>query len=111
MVSLTKDNKIFNKAPKCLFIDNEKKVIVYERAGLIFALNLHPTNSYEGYWLTVPRNGKYKVVISSDDIAFGGYDRVSKDYVYTATKHPDKKYKFQIYLPHRSGICMKRVKE
>ncbi len=111
MVSLTKDNKIFAKAPKCLFIDNEKKVIVYERAGLIFALNFHPTNSYEGYWLTVSGKGKYKVVMSSDDGTFGGYDRISKDYVYTAEKHPDKKYKFQIYLPHRSGLCMKKIKE
>ena len=111
MVSLTKDSKIFAKSPKCLFIDNEKKVIVYERAGLIFALNFHPTNSYEGYWLTVSGKGKYKVVMSSDDGTFGGYDRISKDYVYTAEKHPDKKYKFQIYLPHRSGLCMKKIKE
>ena len=111
IVSLTKDNKIFKKKSKWLFIDNNDKVMVYERGGLIFAFNFHPTNSYEGCWITVPSIGKYKVVMSTDDTDFGGYDRISKEYVYTATKQSDKKAKFQIYLPARTGLCLIKVKE
>ena len=111
LVSLTQEKKIFKKKTKCLFIGNDDKVLNYERGGLVFVLNLHPTNSYEGYWITVPTAGKYKVVLSSDDESFGGYDRISKEYVYTATKHPDKKAKLQIYLPARTGICLQKIKE
>ncbi len=111
LVSLTKDNKIFKKKTKCLFVGNDDKVLNYERGGLIFALNLHPTNSYEGYWINVPTVGKYKVILSTDDESFGGYDRISKEYVYTAEKHPDKKAKLRIYLPARTGICLQKIKE
>ncbi len=111
IVSLTKDKKIFKKKSKWLFIDNNDKVMVYERGGLIFAFNFHPTNSYEGCWITVPSTGKYKVVMSTDDTDFGGYDRISKEYIYTATKQSDKKAKFQIYLPARTGLCLIKVKE
>jgi len=111
MVELAKDKGIFKKAPRCLYIDKDKQVLVYERRGVIFAFNFSPTNSYDGYWLTVPSKGKHRVIMSTDDEEFGGHDRVSKDYVYESSKHPDKKYKFQIYLPARTAICMVKVKE
>ena len=111
MVALTSDKKIFRKKSKCLFIGNDDKVINYERGGLVFAFNFHPTNSYEGYWLTVPSVGKYKVIMSTDEGDFGGYDRISKEYIYTAEKHPDKKAKLQIYLPPRTAICLVKIKE
>ena len=111
MVALTSDRKIFRKKPKCLFIGNDDKVINYERGGLVFAFNFHPTMSYEGYWITVPTPGKYKVILSTDDEEFGGYGRASKEYIYTATKHPDKKAKLQIYLPARSAVCLIKIKD
>ena len=82
-----------------------------ERRGVVFAFNFSPTNSYDGYWLTVPSKGKYRVVMSTDEECFGGYDRISEDYVYESSKHPDKQQKLQIYLPARTAICMVRVKE
>ena len=111
MVSLTNDKRIFRKKTKCLFIANDDKVINYERAGLTFAFNFHPTNSYEGYWITVPSAGKYKIILSTDEGRFDGFDRISKEYIYTAEKHPDKKAKLQIYLPPRTAICLAKIKE
>ncbi len=111
LVALTQSKKIFKKKPKWLFIDNNDKIMNYERGGLVFVMNFHPTNSYEGYWVTVPTVGKYKVILSTDDESFGGYDRISKEYVYTAEKQPDKKAKLQIYLPARTGICLQKIKE
>ena len=35
------------------------KVIVYERAGLVFAFNFHPTKSYSEYKIGVQVAGKY----------------------------------------------------
>ena len=108
MIELTKQSNVFKRAPKCLFIDAEKQVIVYERGGLVFAFNFSPSSSYEGYYLEVPTAGKYKVEFSTDDRAFGGWDRISKEYIYTSKKQPDGKSKLQIYLPARSALCVKK---
>ncbi len=109
MVRLVNDKKLLAKKQKVLFIDNGAKVLSYERAGLVFALNFNPTESMEGYYLHVPRAGKYRVVLSTDDSAFGGWNRISRDYVYTAKKQPDGTYALQIYLPMRTGLCLERV--
>ena len=111
MISLAKDKKIFRKAPKCLYIDDGCKILTYERAGVVFALNFNPSNSYEGYWLTVPSKGQYKVIMSTDREDFGGHGRISEEYVYTSSKHPDGKYKLQIYLPARTGLCLVKLKK
>ncbi len=110
MLGFVKDNELFRKQPRSLFIDQNAQVLVYERNGAVFALNFSPVNSYDGYWLTVPASGNYRVELSTDDGAFGGWDRISHEQLYRAKKQPDGAYKIQIYLPARTGICMKRVK-
>jgi 1,4-alpha-glucan branching enzyme len=111
MVKLLKEEEVLSFTPRALFIDQGCQVLTYERGGCVFALNFSPENSYEGYWLTLPTEGKYKVVLSTDEEAFGGFDRVSKDYLYTAKKEADGTFKTQIYLPARTGVCLKKVKD
>ncbi|MBQ8235718.1 MAG: alpha amylase C-terminal domain-containing protein [Clostridia bacterium] len=110
LVSVTKKHHIFKKAPNCLFIDANAQVLMYERNGLVFAINFSPNNAYEGYYMAVPEEGRYKVVFSSDEQEFGGWDRISKNYVYTAGKQPDGSVKLRIYLPARTDLCMVKVK-
>lgn len=110
-VSLIKDNKLFTKKSKHIFIDNNKKVLTCQRGNIIFAFNFHPTESYSDYWLTLPKEGKYRVVLTTDDEKFGGFGRTSTEYIYTATKQPDKKARFQIYLPARVAVCIEKIKE
>lgn len=52
------------------------KVVVFERAGLVFVFNFHHSNSFTDYAIGVDVPGEYKVVLSSDDSMFGGYDRI-----------------------------------
>ena len=108
MVAMAKENGIFATAPKCLFIDAECQILIYERNGLIFALNFSPTQSYNGYWLTLPDPGRYEVVLTTDEARFGGYERVDKKYVYEAKLDNDGRAKCRIYLPVRTGICLKK---
>ncbi len=109
MIWLIRDKKLMSRKEKILYIDNGAKVLVYERAGLVFALNFNPAQSMEGYYMRVPRAGKYRVVLSTDEGNFGGWNRISKDYVYTAKKQSDGSYAVQIYLPMRTGLCLERV--
>ena len=109
MLSLATESKLFEKAPQCIFIDAQKQVLVFERNKQIFAFNFSPNNSYEGYYVTVPKTGDYQVTFSTDDRAFGGWDRISKDYIYTAGAQPDGSYKIRIYLPARAGLCVEKI--
>ena len=109
MLSLVKEGRFFRSAPKCSFIDEDCQVLVYERAGRVFVLNFSPDRAYDGYWVAAPTVGRYRVVLSTDDAAFGGWDRISTEYIYTAKKQPDGKARLQIYLPARTGLCLKKV--
>jgi 1,4-alpha-glucan branching enzyme len=52
------------------------KVIVFERAGLLFIFNFHPANSFTDYRVGVDVAGEYKIVLSSDDKQYGGFENV-----------------------------------
>lgn len=49
------------------------KVIVFDRAGLVFVFNFHPATSFTDYLIGVPEFGKYRILLSSDDESFGGF--------------------------------------
>lgn len=55
------------------------KVIAFERAGLLFVFNFHPSKSYTDYRVGVDVAGTYQVVLSTDDSEFGGFDRIDKN--------------------------------
>jgi 1,4-alpha-glucan branching enzyme len=61
-------------------------VIAYERAGLLFVCNLHPTNSYEGRAVSC-RPGRYSVVLDSDS----GDNQL------------------RLYLPSRTALVLKKL--
>ena len=55
------------------------KVVVYERAGLLFVFNFHPTKSFTDYRVGVDDAGKYGIVLSSDEGRFGGFNNIALD--------------------------------
>lgn len=66
-----------NSAPAYVSLKHEgDKVIVYERAGLLFVFNFHPTQSFADYRVGIEEPGEYRIVLSSDEGQFGGFDRV-----------------------------------
>ncbi|TCD67546.1 alpha-1,4-glucan branching enzyme [Steccherinum ochraceum] len=87
------------------------KVIVYERAGLLFVFNLHPTNSFTDYRVGVENAGKYKIVLSSDEKRFGGFENISLDTVYetTALEWNGRKNFTQVYVPSRTCIVLAKI--
>lgn len=55
------------------------KVIIFERAGLLFTFNFHPTKSYTDYRAGVENAGAYQLILSTDDELFGGQNRIDKN--------------------------------
>jgi 1,4-alpha-glucan branching enzyme len=110
LVSLARSSRLLCEKEKSLYIDNEAKVLVYERGDYTFAFNFSPTQSYPSYPMRVSRKGKYRVELSSDEGSFGGYDRISKEYVYSAGVGDDGVPFFEIYLPARTALCVRRTR-
>jgi 1,4-alpha-glucan branching enzyme len=61
------------------------KVVVFERAGLLFVFNFHPTNSFSDYRIGVEEAGEYRVILSTDDKRFGGFENIDVSVKYETT--------------------------
>ena len=53
--------------------DEGDKVIAFERAGLLFIFNFHPTRSYIDYRVGVEKPGKYPFLILADQFCNTGF--------------------------------------
>ena len=112
MVEICKKRKVFTKPAQLLSIDEGKQILAYKRGGLVFAFNFSPTQSYPDLKIKVPAKGDYRVVLSSDDELYGGFERIDNEVIYTAKKSEDG-YFIDIYLPARTSVALakQRVKK
>ena len=109
MISLLSENGTFAKKTKSRWVHQDDKVLIYSRGDLLFAFNMHPGSSFEHYFIPSDK-GEYSVVLSSDDVKYGGYGRAANDMVYTSKSTLDKRCGFFCYLPSRTAIVFKKVK-
>ena len=84
------------------------KVLVFERGGLVWIFNFHPTQSFVDYRVGVERAGLYRVVLCSDSPEFDGHGRVdpgvphsSQDYSFDG-----RPYSLQVYIPSRVAMVL-----
>ena len=86
-------------------MENNKKVVITYGTFDLF---------HKGHYNILKRAkelGDYLIVVlSSDDADFGGFDRISKDYVYHA-KDDEYGYGFRLYLPCRTAAVIEKVKK
>ena len=54
--------------------------------------------------------GDYEVQMSTDDFCYGGSGRAAHT-TYIASRQPDGRIGFQVYLPNRSAIVLKKKKQ
>ena len=108
MVAAAKRARVLTGKTRNLWTHQGDKVLIYQRGGAVFAFNLHPSASYTGYFVPVPEEGEYRVILSSDEPRYGGQGRISTTQTYQAKKQPDGRIGFQIYLPSRTAVVLKK---
>ena len=110
-VKLCKQARLLGAQDRQLWVDNEKKVLVYGKKDLIFIYNFHPENAYEGYRIPTGIPGEYSVVMSTDDRAFGGFGRVAHQSYESKTDEQCSPLQpaFRLYLPPRTATVLKKV--
>ncbi len=103
-------------AVRLLWERDDHKTLIFQRGELVFAFNWHPTQSYSDYQFPTPP-GRYRIVLNTDDAAFGGHQRVDNHMEHFTQpkrppKHPPKhpidqpgQY-LSLYLPQRTALVL-----
>lgn len=86
----------------------DDKVIAFERNNLLFLFNFHSTKSFTDYRIGVELAGKYRVVLSSDDAEFGGFNRIDKNVEHHTFPEgwAGRRNHIQLYLPCRTACIL-----
>jgi len=84
------------------------KVIVFERAGLLWIFNFHPETSFTDYRVGVEQAGTYRIVLNTDDEKFGGRARIANDTRFFTTDFAwnGRKNFLQVYIPTRTALVL-----
>jgi len=112
MVELHRDFKILDTLYiERIYENNHDKVIAFIRGDLLFIFNFHPTRSFTDYG--IPLKGKFRVIIDSDDPAFGGFDRFDRKTIYTSVRKAEGfalnvPFYLYLYLPSRTALVFKK---
>ena len=111
MIALARRFSIFEDAWSQLLYEHEgDKVLAMARRGLVFVFNFHPDRSRADYKVDAPA-GKYRMVLNSDDVKYGGHGRLAPDQEHFTTPEDGrvKKERLSLYLPSRTGFVLQRV--
>ncbi len=94
-----------------LALREDLRVLVYRRGPLVFAVNLHPSESFAGLRIPVPDRADYRPVLDSDDARFEGLGRVEPDVRYPYQEVPlfGRAGSIQLYLPARTAQVLEPV--
>ena len=109
MIALLRKERLLSKKAKLQWIHNDDKIIAYNKGKIEFVFNFSPTRSFEKYFVPTEEEGDFRVILSSDEKIFGGFDRVDKEYIYKAEKTKDGKIGFYCYIPCRTAIVFKKI--
>jgi 1,4-alpha-glucan branching enzyme len=109
MIEVIKENKIMQSSfGQQLNMDEANKTIVFERNNLIFLFNFHVSNSIPDYLFKVIQKGKYKIILNSDALEFGGHGRIDDQIEYHSTQEGDEHY-LSVYSTNRTCLVLKRI--
>lgn len=113
MIELVGGEKNFQALPIVKMMDkDDDQVLAFRRGNLVFIFNFSPDKSFTDYGI-LAKEGKYEVVMSSDDKEFGGFGNIDHD-VKHFTRHDDLyaadgKGWLMLYLPARTATVLREV--
>lgn len=110
MLKFVKDNDIMNAEPAWMMnADEENKTIVFERNNIIFVFNWG-TKSIPDYEINVRNTGDYKIIFSTDDKYFGGFDNIDKSVIFPSERRDEQVF-MKIYNVSRTATAYIRVED
>jgi len=79
----------------------------FERGGLIWIFNFHPTQSFVDYRFGVLKPGKYKIILDTDSKEYGGHGRITVNtgYFSSPINCHGMEHSIMVYIPCRTALC------
>jgi len=112
MLSLSLDyNLLGAQEIHLVYEHSDNKIIIFERAGLLFIFNFHSEHSYSDYRFEAPP-GKYRMIFNSDAPEYGGYNRLHADQYHLTlvdTSMERQRNLLSLYLPTRTALVLEPV--
>jgi len=109
MIALAQRFKLLESSDAhLLFEHSEDKVIIFKRAGLLFAFNFHPTYSHTDFCFEAPP-GKYRMIFNTDMTAYGGHNRLHPDQHHLTifdNSMGRERNLLSLYLPTRTAMVL-----
>jgi 1,4-alpha-glucan branching enzyme len=110
MMELVGREGFMPRALRLVCLREADKVMVFERGGLVFLFNFHPTASWTDYPIELPP-GAYDALLNSDEPRFGGHARIAAGQQFIT--HPvdiggPRVMGIRVYLPARTALVLKR---
>ncbi len=115
MIATIKEVKNIQKSDVVEVWHNDgDQVLAYMRRDYIFVFNFNPTRSFTDYGFLVP-NGGYEVVLNTDAVEYGGNgladDTVRHFTNFDSLYAKDKKGWLKLYIPARSAVVLRKIKD
>ncbi len=108
MIDFVKDYGIMDAEPAWLLdADELNKTIVFERNNLIFVFNWG-NESIPDYEIKVKNTGDYRIIFSSDDRCFGGFDNIDREVDFPSEQRDDDVF-MKIYNVGRTAVVYKNI--
>ncbi len=94
-----------------LWIDNENKNLSFAKGDLIYIFNFSPSCSPADFFVHahITGEGQYRAIFSTNNVNFGGLDRVGKRYIYYAKSVEEKGLGIEAYVPCRTAMIFQRI--
>ncbi|MBD3369565.1 1,4-alpha-glucan-branching enzyme [Candidatus Fermentibacteria bacterium] len=112
MIRLARSRHLLRDAdPRLLRCEDRDKVLVFERGGLLFLFNFHPSSSYVDYPIQTPP-GEYELLFDTDESRFGGHGRIEPGQRYLAedvVSEESRNHRIRVYLPCRCALVLQRA--
>jgi len=106
-------NFLDTQGPHLLYEHSDDKVIVFERAELVFVFNFHPSRSHVHYRIET-QPGKYQMIFNSDAPEYGGHSRLVPDQIHLTLNDastPHKRNLLSLYIPNRTAFVLQRIQQ
>ncbi len=112
MILTAKKFKILqNPALNLLYEHSDNKLLIFERAGLLYAFNFHPDRSYSDYRFAAPP-GRYEMILDTDASQYGGHGRLVVDQEHLTLYDNiagHQAARLSLYLPSRTALILRRI--
>ena len=108
MLDFVKHHPVMQAPPAwMLHADEDNKTVVYERGNLIFVFNWGP-KSIPDYKIPVRQTGDYRIILTTDDNAFGGFGNIDASVKFPSEKKGDA-ITMKVYNVSRVATVYQRV--